>query len=154
MSAIGRRASRRSVQAGFTLIESLTVLAITAAIGAMSFPSLQHAIAAVTLVEAKQAFVADLRRARGRALAGAGPMRLVVAAGGRAYGWNGEALRSLPTVIQLDVATTGSIAFFADGSAEPGAVVLRSGGRGSRIVVAATGAVSVQPLPAQIGGGA
>jgi type II secretion system protein H len=136
MSATG------SGEGGFTLIESLTVLAIAAAIGTIAFPSIERAMNAVALVQSKQALMADLRRARGQALAGGGPVSLTVTERGRAYGWNDGVTRALPPAVELTVDARPQIAFFADGSAAPGILTLRSGPRHAAIAVAAQGVVS------------
>lgn len=147
MSATGSRD-----QGGFTLIESLTVLAITAAIGALIFPQMNRAVRAVALVEARQAVAADLRWARGRAMASGAPMRLLVAQDGGAYGWEEGTQRRLPGGVRLRPEGAGPIAFYPDGSTRPGALSLWSGARRAQVQVSANGVVAVASADAPVAG--
>ena len=145
MSATGSRD-----QGGFTLIESLTVLAITAAIGALIFPQMNRAVRAVALVEARQAVMADLRWARGRAMASDAPMRLLVAQDGGAYGWEAGPQHPLPGGVRLRQDGPAPIAFYPDGSARPGGLNLWSGPRRARVQVSANGVVAVTEADAPV----
>ncbi len=135
MSAIGSPA-----EAGFTLIESLAVLAITAMISALVFPSVAQMMDSASLARTVASLQGDLRWARGRALASGAPERLAIAPDGQGYAWNGRPSRRWSSPVLL--ASTDAIAFFADGSASPGDLSLSAGGRRALVEVTATGLVS------------
>jgi prepilin-type N-terminal cleavage/methylation domain-containing protein len=139
MSATGR-----APQAGFTLIECLAVLAITALASAIAFPSLEMAMHATALTQSREALIANLRQARGLALAGGEPEALVVRPDGGAYGWNGRMARGLPSGVTVRQ-EAGGIAFYPDGSTIPGRLVLSSGARRVIVAVSSTGVVSETP---------
>ena len=138
MSATGKRR-----QSGFTIIECLAVLAITALAGTLAFPSLERALQAARITQSTQALVADLRQARGAALSAGLPEVLVIGADARSYRWNGGVTRALPSDEQLQVNAGQRIAFFADGSASPGQLEVTAGQRRSSICVSETGAISL-----------
>jgi general secretion pathway protein H len=137
MSATGS-----SRQGGFTLIECLAVLAITAAVGALAFPRLEHAMAAVTLAQTKAALVADLQRARAEALRGGAAVALSIDPDGGAYDWTGAPRRAMPPTVRLIDEAGSPIAFFPDGSAVAGRLGLRSGARHTSLTVSPAGVVS------------
>jgi general secretion pathway protein H len=142
MSATGR-----APQAGFTLIECLAVLAITALASAIAFPSLEMAMHATAMTQSREALIANLRQARGRTLSGGEAEALVVRPDGGAYGWNGGITRGLPSGLTLRQ-DAGLIAFYPDGSTTPGRLVLSSGARRAIITVSSTGLISDIPAAA------
>ncbi|HZZ90156.1 MAG TPA: prepilin-type N-terminal cleavage/methylation domain-containing protein [Caulobacteraceae bacterium] len=142
MSATGDR-GQGAGQAGFTLIECLAVLSITALAGAIAFPGLERAVSGAWLAESKQALAADLRQARGRALASGQYQALTVSADGGAWGWNGRADHRLPLALRVSADASGSPAFYPDGSAAPGVVILSAGARRTAVGVSNIGVVSL-----------
>jgi Tfp pilus assembly protein FimT len=125
------------------LIECLAVLAITALAGAIAFPSLERAITAAALDQSTQALAADLREARGRALAGGQVETLAIAADGASFGWDGRLTQRLSHDVLLAEDGGGHVAFFPDGSVTPGRLSLSAGARRAIVVVSSTGLVSV-----------
>jgi general secretion pathway protein H len=123
------------------------VLTITALAGAIAFPGLERAVSAAWLAESKQAIAADLRQARGRALASGQAQTFAISADGGAYGWNGRTDRHLPLDLRVATGAGGSPAFFPDGSATPGRVVLSARRRRIAVEVSATGVVSMDGAP-------
>jgi len=142
MSATGERT------AGFTLLETLTALALTALVGALAFPVLQGAIEAAAFAQSKAEVVSDLRVARARALQGGAPVAFAVAADGRGYGWSGGPPRRLANAARLQSPSI-PIAFYPDGSAAGGPLGLQAGGRRADVLVSPTGAVWVAPTAAR-----
>jgi len=137
MSATGDRG-----QGGFTLIECLAVLSITAIAGAIAFPQLERAVSGAWLAESRQALAADLRQARGRALASGQPQTFIVSPDGAAWGWNDRADHRLPLDQRVAPTASRAPAFFPDGSATPGALILSAGARRIAVSVSDAGVVS------------
>jgi general secretion pathway protein H len=140
-------ATGRPLQAGFTLIESLVVLAITAAIAALVFPSFERAMDAAALSRATSWLEADLRWARAQALAGGAQQTLGVAADGQTWAWSGGGERRLPDPVRITQASAAPIAFFRDGSAVGGALALSAGGRSAAVLVTSAGVVYAPEAP-------
>ena len=134
MSATGDRA------AGFTLLETLAALALAAMIGAIAFPLLGSAVPTAVLAQARSELLSDLRTARGQALRSGIPAALEVSADGRSYGWTGGGRHALAATIRLQ--TIGQpLAFYPDGSARGGGLILTAAGRRAGVAVGPTGAV-------------
>jgi prepilin-type N-terminal cleavage/methylation domain-containing protein len=138
MSATGDRR-----EAGFTLLESLTVLAITGAIAGLVYPSFERTMDSAALAKTAAALQSDLRRARGLALASGGPDRLAIAPDGQGYGWSDG--RSVRWAGAVRLASAQPIAFYADGSASPGTLLLAAGRRSAAIGVTSSGVVTGAP---------
>lgn len=109
---------------GFTLVEMLAVLAITAVVSAVAFPAIERAEKTVALRQTQALLEADLRIARGQALASGAPTRLAIGRAGDVYGWQGGPVRRLPGGVRLQATGGGGPGFFADGSARAGVLVL------------------------------
>lgn len=137
-------ASRRhDRQSGTTLVEALVVVAITALVSLIGFPRLQQGLTRLAQRQTVSAVAERLREARAAALRGDRPVAFRVAANGRAYGWTGGARWAVPSGIAVGPGG-GSIAFFADGSSNGGAVWILAGRRPLYVQVApATGAVAL-----------
>jgi general secretion pathway protein H len=135
MSAIGEAA------AGFTLLEMLATLTITAMAGTLVFAGVERALPMVTLLEARQVVISDVRLARARAIAGGQPQAIAILEDGRAYGWTSGAERRLPLETRLR-ASGGQVAFFPDGSAWPGDLTLIAGNRATAFHVDQSGSIS------------
>lgn len=136
MSATGDR------RAGFTLLETLTVMGISALAAAIAFPSVDRAVQAVRFDQARAVLLSDLQAARAQALRSGQAVALTPAADGQAYGWSGGQTRRLPANIRLAAQPAG-VVFFADGSARPGALVLAGAAQRARLTVSPTGTAFV-----------
>lgn len=115
---------------GFTLIEMLVTLAIAGLISGIAYPSLERALRRQDALDAAMRIEAALRSARAEALGGgrAVRLRMLPDGGGVRYG---DAEERLPKGAALRLPPAG-IAFFADGSAEGGEVVLTASGMARR----------------------
>ena len=140
MSKAGDTARER----GFTLLEALVVVGVTALIATIAFPRIERGVSSVSVHEADASMVAGLRMARAAAIRNGTPIVFSVADDGHTFGWTGVAPHTTPGVT---LAPAGqSVTFFADGSATPGRFALQSGAH--RLIVAvdsATGAVGTEP---------
>jgi hypothetical protein len=125
---------------GFTLLETLTALALTALVGMIAFPLLGGALRAAALAQAKAQVLSDLRVARARSISTGAEVEFQASADGRAYGWSGGPARSLPALVRLEPMAR-PVAFYPDGSASPGALVVSDERRREGLAVASTGAV-------------
>lgn len=111
---------------GFTLIEVLVTLAIAGLIGGIAYPSLERALRRQEALDAAMRIEAALRTARADALGGGHVVRLRMLPDGQGVR-HGDAEERLPAGAALRLPPAG-IAFFADGSAKGGEVVLTAPG--------------------------
>ncbi len=114
-------------QAGYTLVEALTAVAIAAMIGAILFPLVERGVVGAAFRQAASGVGADIRMARAQAMATDRPVDLVVSAQGRGYGWTPGPQRLLIEGLVMTPAG-GEVRFYPDGSSSGGRLVL-SGGR-------------------------
>lgn len=145
MSATGRaaRPPAAAAQAGFTLIETLVVMAITAMVGAIAFPNIERSLQALALRQTAAVVQANLRVARGEALRGDQMVAFDVDADGGGYAWTNGPVQRTPRGIEVSLANRQVITFFADGSSSGGEVALAGAGRQIRVAVdPQTGAVA------------
>lgn len=126
MSAAGRGA-------GFTLIEMLVVLAITALITAIAFPSLERAMRSQSFEAAANAIELGLRQARADAVSRGRPVRFALGADRRSVVVGGGAI-AIPDGIVVTLPTQG-VAFFGDGTSNGGRIDLVGSGRARRLMV-------------------
>lgn len=127
MWATGRADPKADETAGFTLIEMLVVLAITALVAALGWPAAERAIAAAEFRGRAAQGAALLAETRARAIARHETVRFQP----------GDAIAQARWTLPQ-----GGLAFFADGSASGGEAVLAARGRRARFAVdAATGAI-------------
>jgi general secretion pathway protein H len=117
MSATGRPASNPA--AGFTLIEMLVVLAISALIAGLAFPSVERLAARAELLAARSLVVAELSHARADALRFDEAVRVEIARDGTALGRGEGSAVILPSGIRL-LAQPAVLGFYPDGSATGG----------------------------------
>ena len=128
MSATGSRP-----EAGFTLLEALVVVTITAMVGALMFPRVDRSLRLLALRETVAGLAADLRTARGQAIRGDGTVDFAVAPNGRSYAWTGARPRAVPAGVSL--AASGPARFYADGSAASASLTIAAGDRAASIVI-------------------
>jgi type II secretory pathway pseudopilin PulG len=124
--------------AGFTLLETLTALALAAMIGAIGFPMLQRSIDSAVMAQAKAEISADLAVARAEATRRGQPVAVAVAGDGTGYASSLGDARRLPPSARLREAGARLI-FYPDGSARAGALTLLAGSRAATLAVSPTG---------------
>jgi prepilin-type N-terminal cleavage/methylation domain-containing protein len=138
MSAAGK-------QSGFTLLEILVVMGMTALIAMIVAPNIEHSLGLMQLRETVGALQANLRVMRSDALRSDQPVTFSLSADGNSYGWSEGETRRLPAQMVLRLAGSQTIRFYGDGTSTGGTIVASSGSRKIPIVVdAATGAVSAE----------
>ena len=126
---------------GFTLLEALVALAITALIAAIVVPNMVRALDILTLQETTRIFQADLRVARETAIRTGQKVDLEATNHGREYDWIGGS-RFLPPAITLKMSRP--LVVYPDGSVQSTPITMASGRREYPIIVdPATGAVAV-----------
>lgn len=140
MSAAGSGPGRSR---GFTLIEMLVVLAITALVTALAFPALDRAMRRQAFEAAANAIDLGLREARADAIRTSRPTRFVLGPDRRSIVRDGAAPIAIPTDMTLSLPTRG-IGFYGDGTSTGGEVAIGGVGRGRRLSVdPGSGAVAV-----------
>jgi general secretion pathway protein H len=140
-----RRAhSRRRARAGFTLLETIVVLALIGLLAGMSSQLLRPPSERLRLESASRALCATLRATRARAIATNAETAVVVDVFNKTYQSPASAPGKLPAdaAITFDVASTqrlsaatGAITFFPDGSSTGGDIVLQTPGARASIGV-------------------
>jgi len=129
---------------GFTLIEALVVVTITALLALIAFPKLQQTLSGFAERETVAAAVARLREARADAMRLGQPRLFEVGRDGRGFVATGWTYMAAPRGVSLGA--SDAITFFADGSSSGGAVFVNDGRCQTRLDVAsATGAISERP---------
>ncbi|MBK1702604.1 type II secretion system protein GspH [Thiococcus pfennigii] len=149
----------RRAAAGFTLMELLVVLALIAAVLAVTPPLIGQALPGVELKAAARRTVAGLRLARTEAIRSGRDAAFTLDVEGRSFRVDGD-YRSgrLPKDIRVrleaaeretDGDRMGAIRFFPDGSSTGGLIVLAREGRGYEVGVNwLTGAIRMAPCEA------
>jgi prepilin-type N-terminal cleavage/methylation domain-containing protein len=121
MSATGSAAPADA--AGFTLIEMLVVLAISALVAGLVFPAVERIAGRAALVAARALVAAELAEARADALRFGRPVRVSVARDGQGLLIADGELVALPRGINLQ-AVPAVLGFYPDGSATGGRLLL------------------------------
>ena len=130
-------------EAGFTLIETLTVVGVAALVSALLFPSLVRTLDGMTLLRVQASVGADLRAARARAIRLGRPVLVAIDSDGADYVVDGQP-RVLPVRVRLT--PRGRIAFFPDGSSVGGLIRIAADGRERSLSVdAVTGLTQIMP---------
>ncbi|HEY4078738.1 MAG TPA: GspH/FimT family pseudopilin [Rhizomicrobium sp.] len=131
-------------ECGVTLLEMLVAMAIMAMVGALTFPALDNAIAALTFRGSIDLMERDLYDARAAAIVSQRPVIVTSSRDGQTYGQTGMRPRRAPAGISFAIAPS-AIVFFGDGSSSGGALVIqRSAQRALISVDSTTGAVAVR----------
>lgn len=128
-------------EAGFTLLEMLVTLAITALIAGLGFPAMQRVVDHLTFARAVADTGASVRIARAMAIAGGGRIELSLGADGRLVAAGKVLGAPLPQGTSLSFAPA-SIAFFADGTAQSADIRLTAAHEQWRAHVDTNGLVS------------
>lgn len=139
-----RRGFRKRRGAGFTMLESLVVLAIVALVAGMSSQLLRPPSGKLRIEAASRALCATLRATRSRAIATNGDASVVIDLERKTYmsPIAGEGVLPQDAALSVSVAnsqrltaTQGAIAFFPDGSSTGGDVTLEGAGARATIGV-------------------
>jgi prepilin-type N-terminal cleavage/methylation domain-containing protein len=125
-------------EAGFTLIEMLVVLAVTALVVGLSFPALAHLQARQGLRQAEARLETELRQTRARAIA------------------RDEQVRFAPSPALLDRGRielpAGGLIFYRDGSSSGAHVALQAEGATISLAIdPVNGRIGRAPAPGRIG---
>jgi general secretion pathway protein H len=139
-----RDALRKRRDAGFTMLESLVVLAIVALVAGMSTQLLRPPSAKLRVEAASRALCATLRATRSRAIATNSDAAVVIDLDRKTYSSPiaGEGALPREAALTLNVAysqrvgaNSGAITFFPDGGSTGGDVTLEGAGWRAKIVV-------------------
>ena len=129
--------------AGFTLLEALTAMAILALLSGLVFPAVAQGVAAVAFQQTVVGLRSDLAMARAEARRSGAPIELRVAASGEGYGCTAGPQRELIAGMRLSPAG-GALRFYPDGSSTGGALRLDQGRRHAAVEVdAGSGMVEI-----------
>ncbi len=118
---------------GYTLLELLVVLAITAALFAIAPPFFSSAVSSAELHAATRQMSAALRQARSSAVAARAPVAFILDLEQRRYQVEGLREVALPAALELTLTTAeselrgngrGAIRFYADGSSSGGRITI------------------------------
>ncbi len=126
MSEAGRRSS------GFTLLETLVVVAITALIAGLVVPNLSRSLQILDLQQTTRLLQADLRVARATAMRTGQKVDLSASNGGHEYDWIGGT-RYLPAGITLSM--SGPLVVYPDGSVKTASITMATRRRAYAIAV-------------------
>lgn len=130
-------------EAGFTLIEMLTVLAIAGLVAGIGFPRLQTRVAAQEWRTGVVSIAALLRAARAQALRGGSVATVSSTADGHSLRISGGAVLALPASVSVAMQP---VSFHGDGSASGGSIAVSGDRRRARIAIApVTGLAVVRP---------
>jgi Tfp pilus assembly protein FimT len=135
MSAAGNRAR------GFTLLETLVMVAVSAMIAALVVPNMMSALDTLTLQQTTRLLEADLRVARGTAIRTGQKVDIEATNQGREYDWIGGT-RTMPPGIRVGMSRP--LIVYPDGSVQTSNITIASSRRQYAIAVdPVNGAVSV-----------
>lgn len=119
MSATGSASER-----GFTLIETLVVVALAALIAGIAFPRIERAIVRQQFRTNEAAFVQGLRSARAAAIRSSTTTRFALLAGGGQFAVDDKPQPPLTSGLRIAAIDRPMLRFFADGSSDGGRFML------------------------------
>jgi general secretion pathway protein H len=120
---------------GFTLIEALVVVAITALISGLAFPRLQGMIAAQEFTLGSSAVALGLRETRAIAIRNGRAAGFGIAANGHGYSVDGQVRARLPPTVSLRTENRADVIFYPDGTSNGGRLTLGGGGRRADFII-------------------
>lgn len=132
-----RTAQKSGRRAGFTLLETIVVLALVGLLAGMASQLLRPPSERLRMENATRAFCATLRATRARAIATNTETTLIIDVFNKTYVSPAGGVGKLPAdvAITLDIANTqhlsaaaGAITFFPDGASTGGEIVLQTSG--------------------------
>jgi general secretion pathway protein H len=136
--------AEHKVEAGFTLIEMMVVLAIIAVVAAIAAPGIAQRYRSQSLESLSSEIVAQIRVSRMVAIATARPQQVVIDLGGRTIRFGDRPVLGLPGDVKMTV-TTGRetvaddrqavLTFLPDGSSSGVEIDLRRSAQASHIAV-------------------
>ena len=130
-----------SGKSGFTLLETLVVIAIMALIAGIVAPNMVQALDVLNLHESARLLQADLRVARATAIRTGKAVDLTASNHGREYDWIGGS-RLLPPSVTLQM--SNPVVIYPDGSVQAASMILSSHRRRYAVYLdGATGAVAL-----------
>lgn len=139
MSATGKPRAN-----GFTLIEALMVVAITALISGLAFPAMRSAIGGQEFRTARSGVELSLRETRAKAIRSGSAVAFRVMRGGTAIVIDGSGEKALPQSLRL--APVQNVTFFPDGTSNGATLKLGAQDRtASFIIFPTTGLITVTP---------
>jgi type II secretion system protein H len=157
------RGNMRSKAAGFTLIETLIVVALVAVMAGISAPVVAGGLARYNLTSAAQQVASTVRSARFQAVGRNARLRIVFTAATGQYSrevWDGAAwqavtlagnaaadVRTLPTGISFGAGVPANIVFETDGrTAQPTVITITNGDAAANrtITIGTSGRVTLQ----------
>jgi general secretion pathway protein H len=129
---------------GFTLIEALVVMGVTALISSLAFPAMRSAIGGQEFRAARSSVELTLRQTRATAIRSGGAVGFRVTGGGAAISVDGSEAKPLPDSLHL--APAQSVTFFPDGTSDGGTFRLSSKNRSASFTIfPTTGLIVVTP---------
>jgi general secretion pathway protein H len=121
---------------GFTLIETLVVIAIAALISGLMFPRLQGVVRGQEYRMARSAMVLGVREARALAIRSGKPAIFRVASDAAGFRVADRPVQTLPKAVMLRTKSqAGAITFYADGTSNGGKLSLVNGGVSQDFIV-------------------
>jgi general secretion pathway protein H len=139
MSATGKPGAQ-----GFTLIEALVVVGVTALLSGLMFPRLQGMVGAQEFRTARSQVLLGVQETRALAIRRGEGVAFVVSADGHGYRIEGDAPVVLPDAVSLIRSEgRGGVYFYADGTSNGGRIALSAGKRREEFIIfPATGLIA------------